>query len=58
MLFLRRAGATIFPPVSAFYTKPQNLEDVVDQGVGRMLDCLGIHSDGFKRDGMGSRDPS
>ena len=49
MLFLRRAGATIFPPVPAFYTKPQDLEDMVDQSVGRMLDCLGIHSDFFKR---------
>jgi 4-hydroxy-3-polyprenylbenzoate decarboxylase len=49
MLFLRRAGATIFPPVPAFYTKPQDLGDMVDQSVGRMLDCLGIHSDFFKR---------
>jgi 4-hydroxy-3-polyprenylbenzoate decarboxylase len=49
MLFLRRAGATIFPPVPAFYTKPQDLGDMVDQSVGRMLDCLGIHTDFFKR---------
>jgi 4-hydroxy-3-polyprenylbenzoate decarboxylase len=49
MLFLRRAGATIFPPVPAFYTKPQGLSDMIDQSVGRMLDCFGIHIDGFKR---------
>jgi phenylacrylic acid decarboxylase len=49
MLFLRRAGAIIFPPVPAFYTKPQDLADVVEQNVGRMLDCFGIHTDSFKR---------
>lgn len=49
MLFLRQAGAIIFPPVPAFYNKPQNLEDMVDQSAGRMLDCMGIHTDGFRR---------
>lgn len=49
MLFLRRAGAVIFPPVPAFYTKPQGLADMVEQSVGRMLDCFSIHTDGFKR---------
>jgi len=58
MLFLRRAGATIFPPVPAFYTKPQDLGDMVDQSVGRMLDCLGIHSEFFKRwDGFERSEP-
>jgi len=49
MLFLRRAGAVIFPPVPAFYTGPKTLEDIVEQSVGRMLDSFGIHTDGFKR---------
>ncbi|TPX16020.1 uncharacterized protein E0L32_000354 [Thyridium curvatum] len=49
MLFLRRAGATIFPPVPAFYTRPASLEDLVDQTAGRMLDSMGIHTDGFER---------
>lgn len=49
MLFLRQAGAIIFPPVPAFYNKPQSLEDMVDQSAGRMLDCMGIHTDGFRR---------
>lgn len=49
MLFLRRAGAVIFPPVPAFYTRPKSLEEVIDQGVGRMLDTLGFHIDGFER---------
>jgi 4-hydroxy-3-polyprenylbenzoate decarboxylase len=49
MLFLRRAGAVIFPPMPAFYTKPQTIDDVVDQNVGRMLDSFGLHTNGFKR---------
>lgn len=35
-------GATILPPVPAFYAKPQTLADIVDQTVGRVLDQLGI----------------
>ncbi|KAG6363022.1 hypothetical protein INS49_008117 [Diaporthe citri] len=49
MLFLRQAGAIIFPPVPAFYNKPQSLEDMVDQSAGRMLDCRGINTDGFQK---------
>ncbi|KAM0247225.1 hypothetical protein ACHAQJ_009933 [Trichoderma viride] len=49
MLSLRRAGAVIFPPVPAFYTRPQSLDDVVMQSVGRILDSVGIHIDGFER---------
>jgi len=49
MLFLRRAGATIFPPMPALYTRPKSLAEVVDQSVGRMLDSLDIHVDSFER---------
>ncbi|RGP64231.1 3-octaprenyl-4-hydroxybenzoate carboxy-lyase [Fusarium sporotrichioides] len=49
MLFLGRAGAIIFPPVPAFYTRPKSLEDVVDQSVGHMLDMLGFNNEGFER---------
>jgi 4-hydroxy-3-polyprenylbenzoate decarboxylase len=49
MLFLRRAGAVIFPPVPAFYTRPRDLDEMIDQSVGRMLDSLGIHADTFER---------
>lgn len=35
-------GAVIFPPVPAFYHRPESLEDVIDQSVGRMLDQIGI----------------
>lgn len=49
MAFLERAGATIFPPVPAWYTRPKSLQDLIDQSVGRMLDCFGIHLDNFER---------
>ena len=37
-----RAGAVIFPPVPAFYTRPQTVADIVDNTVGRVLARLGI----------------
>ena len=36
------AGATILPANPSFYTRPQNVEQVVDTVVGRVLDHLGI----------------
>ena len=35
-------GAIILPPMPAFYHKPENLQDIIDQGVGRALDQLGV----------------
>lgn len=35
-------GAVIAPPVPAFYSRPQNLEQLVDHTVYRLLDLLGI----------------
>jgi flavin prenyltransferase len=49
MLAVRRAGAVIFPPVPAFYARPRNLEDMVEQSVGRMLDSLDINVETFPR---------
>ncbi len=46
-LMLRAAelGAIIFPPVPAFYSHPRNLEELVDNTVGRMLARIGIPND-------------
>lgn len=49
MLALARIGVVIFPPVPAFYTKPESIEDIVEQSVGRMLDSLGLDSESFPR---------
>jgi len=35
-------GATIMPPLPAFYHRPQTIEDLVRHTVGRSLDHLGI----------------
>ena len=45
MLKLARMGASIVPPVPAFYTRPKTLEDAVDHIVTRVLDQVGLHSE-------------
>ncbi len=43
------AGAVIFPPVPAFYTRPQTMDDLVDNLVGRVLARLGIENELYQR---------
>ncbi len=43
MLKLSRMGVVIFPPVPAFYNRPQTIADIVDQTVLRVLDQFDIH---------------
>ncbi len=38
---LAEMGATILPPVPAFYAEPHTISDIVDQMIGRALDLLG-----------------
>lgn len=38
---LAEMGAIIAPPMPAFYTLPETLDDIVDQQVGRLLDLMG-----------------
>ena len=42
MVALAEMGATIAPPLPAFYARPQSLADMVDQSVGRALDLFGL----------------
>ncbi|EEM08077.1 3-octaprenyl-4-hydroxybenzoate carboxy-lyase [Bacillus pseudomycoides] len=42
-------GGIIFPPVPAFYTRPNTLDDIVNQTVGRVLDLFDIDTGEFKR---------
>ena len=39
---LAEMGAIIAPPLPAFYARPQSLEEMVDQSVGRALDLFGL----------------
>src|SRR6185369_369656 len=49
MLKLSRMGVVIAPPMPAFYTNPQSLDDVVNHLVMRALDCFGVHVDVAQR---------
>lgn len=42
MVAATEMGAIIAPPVPAFYTRPQNIDDLVDHSVGRALDLFGL----------------
>jgi 4-hydroxy-3-polyprenylbenzoate decarboxylase len=42
-------GAIIFPPVPAFYRKPQTLDEIIDDTVGRVLARVGIDNDLYVR---------
>ena len=44
MLALSEMGAVIAPPVPAFYTRPESLEAMIDQTVGRALDLFQIET--------------
>ena len=38
------AGAVIFPPLPAFYTRPKSVDDIINPIVGRVLARLGIEN--------------
>ncbi|WP_417843318.1 UbiX family flavin prenyltransferase [Thalassospira sp.] len=42
-------GAIIMPPVPAFYSRPQTIDEMVTQTTGRALDLLDIHLPVVKR---------
>jgi 4-hydroxy-3-polyprenylbenzoate decarboxylase len=44
-----RNGATIFPPVPAFYGRPQSAAEIIDGLVGRILLRLGIENELYTR---------
>lgn len=49
MLKLSRMGATIMPPMPAFYNHPATLDDMVDHVVARILDQFGIPAEFARR---------
>ena len=44
-----RYGAVVLPPVPAFYNRPQTIDDIVNQTVGKALDQFEIPHQLFKR---------
>lgn len=56
MVSVTEMGAIVAPPVPAFYARPQNLEEMVDHTLGRVLDLFDIDSQTVRRwAGTGSR---
>jgi 4-hydroxy-3-polyprenylbenzoate decarboxylase len=49
MLSVTEMGGIIFPPVPAFYAKPNSLEDMVTHTIGRTLDLFGLETYNFPR---------
>jgi 4-hydroxy-3-polyprenylbenzoate decarboxylase len=56
MLAAAELGVFVVPAMPAFYHKPKEINDLVDFIVGRILDCLGLEHDLFRRySGMKTR---
>jgi flavin prenyltransferase len=49
MLKLSRIGATILPPIPAWYTEPKSLSDIENFIVGKVLDVLHIEHSLYKK---------
>src|SRR5438094_5351559 len=49
MTALSEMGAVIAPPVPAFYAKPQSLDEMIDQTLGRVLDWFGLDAGSVRR---------
>ncbi len=48
MLKVTQAGAIVMPPVPAFYTHPQSIDDICTQFVGRILARFGLKCSGYQ----------
>jgi len=49
MSMVTQMGGIIYPPVPAFYQRPQTIDDLVNDTVGRLLDLFHIDNDLVKR---------
>lgn len=49
MVAATEMGAIVMPPVPAFYTKPESVDDIVDHTIGRALDLFDIATGLVKR---------
>ncbi|HJU44654.1 MAG TPA: UbiX family flavin prenyltransferase [Vicinamibacterales bacterium] len=58
MLKLSRMGVVIAPPVPAFYSHPQNIDEIVNYTAARLLDQFGIHIDMARWPGLNPAEPA
>lgn len=49
MTTLAEMGAVIAPPLPAMYTRPESVEQIIDQSVGRALDIFGLDWSAVRR---------
>jgi len=49
MVKLKKAGVTILPAMPAFYHKPDDIDDLVDYVVGKILEQLGMEHNLYKK---------
>lgn len=49
MAAVTEMGGIIAPPVPAMYARPQSIDEMVDQSIGRVLDLFGLHLDSTTR---------
>jgi len=49
MTQLSEMGAVLAPPVPAFYTRPETLDDIVTQSIGRVLDLFDLDLEQVQR---------
>ena len=49
MTMAAEMGAHILPPVPSFYHKPETIQDIIHQTIGKVFDYLAIEHDLFRR---------
>lgn len=49
MTTVTEMGAVVLPPMPSFYHKPESLDDVINQTVGKILDQFGLEGNLFRR---------
>ncbi|MET4699070.1 4-hydroxy-3-polyprenylbenzoate decarboxylase [Constrictibacter sp. MBR-5] len=49
MVSLAEMGAVVAPPLPAFYSRPERVDDLVDHSVGRVLDLFGLDTGAVRR---------
>ena len=57
MLKLARMGVVIAPPVPAFYSRPDTIDEIVNYTAARLLDQFGIHIDMARWPGLNPAEP-